>query len=294
MEARGDTMSKLSRVTGPVILLLLVGGGLALAFAPHRPSYAAVEAMRAEQDVQGTRDEHVRQRFFRLYTENPNNPMYIYLWSRCVDEPAKRLELAEQGIRADPTFSWNYNMASRALAQLNRLPEAFDRAAKGAALDPGNLELAEKHRSLKLAIDRKLFDQPKPAPNAYTRYESKENFDKGAVRYQGFFRELIRSPDHSDIRAMERTRLSTAKDSASDEVRGFVVCANPYADSCVHVYVTRDPIVDPGDSKVIWQRPSADVAALKQDQLVAVAGSVVTNGRGENILLADGVTVEPE
>ena len=146
----------LARILGAVLVVLVVGGiGIAL----RRTDYPEVEQLRAEQDRPGTHDEHVRQRFFRLYNEHPNNAMYIYLWGRCVDDPQKRLDSAEQGIHADPRFSWNYNLAAKALAQLNRVPEAYDRALHGAALDPGNMQLTEKRDRLKAILDHKLTDQ---------------------------------------------------------------------------------------------------------------------------------------
>ena len=140
------------------LLSILASGGAALAMVRGADSYSRVDELRAEQDADGTRDEHVRQRFYRLYEEHPRNAMYIYLWARCVDDPAQQLDSAHQGIEADPRFAWNYNMASRALARLNRVPEAYDEAVKGAALDPGNLELTKKTKALKLIIDKKLLD----------------------------------------------------------------------------------------------------------------------------------------
>jgi hypothetical protein len=264
------------RIAGVVLLALVVGGGVALAM--RRPDYSRVEQLRAEQDSEGTHDEHVRQRFFRLYKDHPKNAMYIYLWSRCVDDPAKQLELAEEGMQADPDFSWNYNMAARALARLNRIPDAYDRAVKGSAIDPGNLELADKQRSLKVIIDRKLAEQASPAPN-----------DKGGARYQGLFRAVARSPEPADVQAIERSRLPDYKGPLAEEVRGIVVCANPYADACVRAYVPRD-----ARFKAAWAPPAVDVGAIKEHQLVTVVGTVVTDDKGENIVVADAVTVEPQ
>jgi hypothetical protein len=257
---------------------------------PEKSGYALVEQLRAEQDAQGTRSEHVRQRFFRLYNEHPGDPAYIYLWGRVVDDPQKRLEIAEQGIKADPRFSWNYNLAARALAQLDRVKEAYDDADKGAALDPGNMQLADKKRILKIILDHKLMDQTKIAPNAYASYESKENFEKGAVRYQGLFRSALRGPDRADVEAMAKSRLADVKDAAA-AVRGIVVCQNPYSDKCIRAYVARETISD-AHNKVVWMKPDTNVATLKQEQVVTVAGAVVTNARGDNIVLADAVTVE--
>lgn len=268
------------------IVLALMGVG-ALALWLRRPDYSRVEQLRAEQDAEGTRDEHVRQRFFRLYKGHPHNAMFIYLWARCVDDAAQQLDLAEQGIRADPSFAWSYNMAARALARLNRIPEAYDQAVKGASLDPANIQLADKQRSLRLILDHKLTDQRPPVPSAYSSYEGKESFEKGAVRYQGLFRALIRSPDRADLQAMEKSRLPDYKNPIADAVRGFVVCANPFADACIRAYVPRDARFE-----TVWPHPDADVGAFKEHQLVTVAGSVVSNGKGENILLADAITVE--
>jgi hypothetical protein len=278
---------KLATIAGVVLVAALAAGALALAL--RRPDYAMVERLRAEQDAQGTHAEHVRQRFFRLYSENPRNAMYIYLWARCVDDPQKQLDLASEGIRADPHFSWSYNMASRALARLNRIPEAYDEAVKGAALDPGNMQLANKQKALKLMMDHKLTDQAAPAPNAYSSYESKEAFERGAVRYHGLFRPLAGGFDRADLQAMEKSRLADYKGSVPDAVQGFMVCANPFADACTRTYVPRD-----ARFKTVWMHPSTEVRSLHEHQLIAVAGSVVTNGKGENILLADAVTVEAE
>jgi hypothetical protein len=250
-----------------------------------------VERLRAEQDGPGTRNEHVRQRFFRLYNEHPKDAMYTYLWARCVDDPQKRLDLAEQGIRADPRFSWNYNLASKALAQLNRLPEAYDHALRGAALDPGNMQLSEKRDHLKAILDHKLTEQPKIAPTAYATYD-KESFDKAAVRYKGLFRGPLKAPAGSDVRAIEKTRVPDMKTVPAGQVSGFAVCTNPFADACLRVYAAREAISDAGHAKVVWMAAGTDVAAIKDNQVVAVAGAVVTNDKGENILLADAVTLE--
>ena len=153
-----------------------------------RSDYSRVEQLRAEQDADGTHDEHVRQRFFRLYKAHPQNAMYIYLWARCVNDAAEQLKLAQEGIQADPHFSWNYNMASRALARQNRVPEAYDEANKGAAIDPGNMELSQKQTSLKAILDHKLAEEAPPAPTS----------EKNAARYQGLFRAPIKSPDRSE------------------------------------------------------------------------------------------------
>jgi hypothetical protein len=278
----------LMRIAGGVLVVLIVAGvGVAL----RQPDYSLVEELRAEQDALGTRNEHVKQRFFRLHREHPKNAMYTYLWARCIDEPGKRLELANEGIREDPRFSWNYNLASRALAQLNRVPEAYEDAVKGAALDPGNMQLSDKRQILKLILDQKLTDEGKPTPNAYAGYESKENFEKAAVRYKGLFRGPLRSPDRGDAHAIEKGRLPDYKDGPPDVVRGFLVCTNPFSDTCVRVYTARDPLSDAGKTKVVWMQPGTDVAALKDNQLVTVAGAVVTTGKGESIVLADAVTV---
>jgi hypothetical protein len=271
--ARGSGRGRMTLVVAVVLVAAaLVGAGVAMA---HRGGdYSRVEQLRAEQDADGTHDEHVRQRFFRLYEANPGNAMYIYLWSRCVDDAAKQLELAQQGMKADPSFSWNYNMASRALARLNRLPEAYDQAVKGAALDPGNLELANKLTTQKLIIDHKLAEKPRPV-------------DGVAAKYEGLFRSPVRSPDGADLQAIEKTRLPDSKD-VSEGIRGFVVCANPYADSCIRAYVPRDDRY-----KMAWPHPSTDVGALREHQLLTVTGTMVTNAKGEPILLADVVTVEP-
>jgi hypothetical protein len=266
--------------------------GLALAaaatFLALRPSaYERVEALRLEQDEQGTHNDEVRQRFFRLYKDHPNDAVYVYLWGRCVEDASQQLALAEEGIRADPRFSWNYNLAARDLARLDRVPEAYDMARKGAALDPASMPLADKVEELKLVLDHHLEAQPKPAPTTYTTFDTKENFDRNAVRYEGLFRGLVRSPSSSDLRAIERSRLSDRKGPVSDVVQGFLLCTNHFADACVRVYIPDDSRFEPG-----WQHPTTDVSRLRENRLVKVAGSVVANGRGENILLADAVTVE--
>jgi hypothetical protein len=262
-----------------------VGGGL---YATRRsPDYEKVEELRAQQEEGGTHSERVQQRFFRLYKEHPNDPMYVYLWARCVDDPAKQLELAQEGIRADPRFSWNYNIAARDFARLNKVAEGYDIAVKGADIDPASMPLAEARDVLKLMIDRKLDSQSKPVPTGYTSYDNKENFEKSAVRYKGVFHGLIRSPERSDLDAIEKSRLSAYRGPVSDAVKGFVVCANRYADACIRTYVANDAKFEP-----IWLHPGTDVTVIKENRLVAVAGSVITNGRGENIMLADAVTVE--
>jgi hypothetical protein len=283
----GRRRQRFSMLAGAVVIAGLAGTGLF--FSLRRPDYSRVEQLRAEQDAEGTHNEHVRQRFFRLYKAHPDNAMYTYLWARCVDDAQKQLDLAQQGIHTDPRFSWNYNMAARALARLNRVTEAYDQAAKGAALDPGNMQLADKQKALKLILDHKLEDQPKPAPSTYTTYESKDNFDKGAVRYHGLFRSLIKSPDRSDLQAIEKGRGADYKGPLAEAIQGFVVCANPFADSCVRAYAPRD-----ARFKTAWMHPGTEATALKEHQLVAVAGAVVTNAKGENIMLADAVTVEAE
>ena len=65
------------------------------------------------------------------------------------------------------------------------------------------------------------------------------------------------------------------------------MCANTFADACVHAFVPVD-----GKFGKAWAVTGADVTALKEHQVVTVAGTVVANGRGENVLLADSVTVE--
>ena len=78
----------------------------------------------------------------------------------------------------------------------------------------------------------------------------------------------------------------------ADMVNGFAVCANPFTDACVRVYATREPISDAGHTKIVWMAAGTDVTALKDPQVVTVAGAVITNDKGENILLADSVKVE--
>ena len=106
--------------------------------------------------------------------------------------------------------------------------------------------------------------------------------------YRGLFRAAIKAPDRADLEVIERTRASGYKGHLDEAVNGFVVCANPYSDTCVRVYVPRDDRLKPG-----WEHPSVDVGKLMEHQLVSVTGAVATNAKGENILLADGVTVEP-
>ena len=208
------------------IAVLVVAGGAALAMAMRPSDYSRVEQLRAEQDVDGTHDEHVRQRFFRLYKAHPQNAMYIYLWARCVDDAGEQLKLADEGIHADPRFSWNYNIAARALARQNRLAEAYEQAKKGLALDPGNLELAQKQTSLKTIIDHKLAEESRPAPSG------------GPVRYEGLFRSPIKSPDRSDLQAIEASRLPDNKSPLAEALRGFVVCANPFAGARASVSIS--------------------------------------------------------
>ncbi len=264
---------RIAQIVGVALLVGIAGGGVTLAL--RESDYSRVEQLRAEQDASGgTHSEHVRQRFYRLYKKHPESAMYIYLWARCVEEADKQLELAQEGIRADARFSWNYNIAARALARLGRVAEAYDQAVKGAALDPGNMQLADKQRSLKLILDHKLVDQAKPVVGS-------------PLHYQGLFHGSIRSPDHADLQAIEKARLPDYKGPVSEAVRGFTVCANPFADTCIRAFVPRD-----ARFKATWPHPDADVGALKDLQLVTVAGTVVTGARGEGILLADSLTVE--
>jgi hypothetical protein len=204
--------------------------------------------------------------------------MYAYLWARCVDDPQKQLEVAEEGMRADSGFAWNYNVAAHALSRLNKVSQAYDMAVKGATLDPANMQLSDKREVLKVVLDHKLGEQGRPAPNA----------EKGAVRYRGLFRGLVRSPDRADLRAIERSRVPDHKGPMFEAVRGFTLCANPVGDACLRVFV-------PADARFgsTWPGPTVDVAALKDRQVVAVAGSVVANGSGDDIMIADTVTVEP-
>jgi len=276
---------RLTTFTGATVAAAMLVVGVALAV--RQPDYSRVEQLRAEQDSEGTHDEHVRQRFFRLYKAHPKNAMYIYLWARCVDDAAEQLALATEAVALDPKFSWNYNIAARALARLGRLPEAYDYAVKGAALDPGNMQLAEKRRSLKLMLDHKLADEPALTASAYVSYDSKEHFEKGAVRYRGLFRSTLRSPDPADLQAIPAARLGDAKGPAAEAVRGFVLCSNPFADACVRAYVARDARFG-----AAWPPRGSDVGALREHQLVTVAGSVVTNSKGESFLLADAVSGE--
>jgi hypothetical protein len=253
------------------IALLMVAVGTVLA---QRPSdYERVEALRIEQEEQGTRSDEVRQRFFRLYKEHPKDAVYVYLWARSVDDASQQLALAQEGMRVDPRFSWNYNLAARDLARLDRVPEAYDTAVKGAALDPASMPLAEKVQELKLMMDHHLESQPKLQP--------------GGGRYEGLFHGVIRNPSASDLRAIEKSRLPDHKGPLSDVVQGFLLCKNHFADACVHVYVPDDARFEPA-----WPHPAVDVAGLKESRLLQVTGAVVPDGRGENILLADAVTVE--
>jgi hypothetical protein len=259
----------------PVIGVVVLAALGAAAFLALRPSdYERVEALRIEQDEQGTRSDAVRQRYFRLYKDHPTDAVYVYLWARCVDDASQQLALAQEGMRANPRFSWNYNLAARDLARLNRVPEAYDLAVKGAALDPASIPLAEKVDALKLMVDHHLDAQPKLAPSA------------GAT-YEGLFHGVIHAPSSSDLHAIERSRLQDHKGPVADVVQGFQVCTNHFSDACVHVYVAVDERLEP-----TWKHPGVDVATVKENRLVKVVGSVVANGRGENILLADAVTVE--
>jgi hypothetical protein len=267
-------------------VVVALGAAAGIYAGLRRSPYAQVEEFRAEQDARGTHDEHVRQRFFRLYTEHPKSPMYIYLWARCVDDANQQLDLANQGVALDPAFSWNYNIQARALAHLGRVREAHDSAARGATLDPANLQLADKRTVLKTMLDHDLAGQPKPAPNGYTAYEGKEHLDK-AFRYKGLFRGLVRSPDRPDLQAIERSRVPDHKGPLAEAVRGFTVCANTYADACIRAFV-------PSDDRFgnAWPHNSPDPASLKDNQVVSVAGAVVPNGHGENILVADSLGLD--
>jgi hypothetical protein len=260
-------------IGGVLLLVLLAGGGSELAL--RAPDYSRVEQLRAEQDADGTHDQNVRQRFFRLYKAHPHNAMYIYLWARCVDDAGEQLKLAEEGIRGEPRFSWNYNMAARALGRLGRVAEAYDQAVKGAAIDPGNMQLADKQAALKTILDHKLADEPRPATGA----------DKATAHYEGLFRSLVRSPDRSDLQAIA-ARVPDFKGPLGDAIRGFAVCANPFADSCIRVYVPRDARFNS------WSPAAVDVTGLKEHQLLSVSGPVVVNSKGETLVLADAVTVE--
>jgi hypothetical protein len=271
----------------------LVAGALALGVAAsvtvvalrHRSDYTRVEQLRAEQDAQGTHTEHVRQRFFRLHKEHPRDAMYAYLWARCVEDADQQLALAEEGIRDDPAFSWSYNMAARALARKNRVADALVQADKGATLDPGNMQLVTKQRALKLILDQKLLDQPKPAPNGYVAFEGKEALDRAGARYRGLFRTRIRSLDRGDVGAIAKARLADAKGAVGEGLEAFLVCTNPFADACVRVFVPRDARFKS------WPRPAGDLGSAKEHQLVTLAGAVVPGARGEPIFLADGFTV---
>jgi tetratricopeptide (TPR) repeat protein len=265
--------------------IVLVAGGAAALMESRRPDYSRVEALRAEQDAEGTHDEHVRQRYYRRYKAHPDNAMYIYLWARCVDDAAEQLRLGEEGIKADPKFSWSYNIAARALARLGRVEEARARAAEGARLDPGNMQLKDKLASLTLILDRKLTEEPRPAPSAYVKYD-KAKLDKEGVRYTGLFRDAPRA-DRADLQAIEASRGGDPKSGIGDALRSFSLCANPYADVCTRVFVPRDARF--GDA---WPAPAASMGELHEHQLVTVAGAVVATSKGENILLADSVKVE--
>jgi tetratricopeptide (TPR) repeat protein len=264
--------------------LALVAGGAAAIMESRRPDYSRVEALRAEQDAEGTHDEHVRQRYFRRYKAHPDNAMYIYLWARCVDDAAEQLRLGEEGIKADPKFSWSYNIAARALARLGRVEEARSRAAQGAELDPGNMQLRDKLASLTSMLDQKLADEPRPAPTAYVKYD-KDRLEKEGVRYTGLFRNAPRA-DRADLQAIEASRGGDSKSGMGDALRSFSLCANPYADVCTRVYVPRDARL--GDA---WPAQAPPLGELHENQLVTATGAVVTTSRGENILLADYVNV---
>jgi hypothetical protein len=285
-EARSSGRARMGIFAAAGVIVAL-GAGAGIYAGLHRSSkYAQVEEFRAEQDARGTHDEHVRQRFFRLHKEHPKNPMYIYLWARCVDDANQQLELANRGIHLDPAFSWNYNIQARALANLGRVREAYDAAAKGALVDPANLQLIDKSAVLKTMVDHDLAGQPKPAPNGYTAYEGKEHLDK-AFRYKGLFRGLVRSLDRADLQAVERSRLPDHKGPLVEAVRGFTVCANTYADACIRAYVPTDDRF--GNT---WPRGEKDPSSFRDNQVVAVAGAVIPNGHGENILVADAVGLD--
>lgn len=237
--------------------------------------YAQVEQLRAEQDEGGTHDEHVRQRFYRLYKTHPQSAMYTYLWARCVDDASDQLALAREGMTADPRFSWNYNMAARALARLGKIPEAYEQATKGAAIDPGNMELAEKVAALKVMIDHRLTAEPRLGPSA------------SPVRFTGLLRSRF-SAERVDLQAIEATRKPDPPGPIGEAVHGFAVCSNPYADACLRVYVAKDDRF-----KGAWPAPSVDVGSLKDRRLVTVSGPVVETGAGEAVMVADAITVEP-
>jgi hypothetical protein len=187
--------------------------------------------------------------------------MYIYLWARCEDDPNKQLDLAKQGIAADPRFAWSYNIEARALARLGRIAEALDAANHGESLDPGNYELSRKIATLKVMTSHKLVDQPKLAAGAH-------------VRYHGIVRSVSR-PEHGDLAAIEKNRAPSPK-QAEDALASVVVCTNPFADACARAYVARE-----------------DGRPLKEHDLVAVTGNVVANDDGDAIILAESIAVEP-
>jgi hypothetical protein len=231
LPAGGRARRRASLMVAGAVGLAVVAGGAFLASERKSP-YERVEELRAEQDGRGIHDEHVRQRFFRLYTEHPKDAVYAYLWARIVDD-------------------------------------------------------ADKRDVLKRMIDHQLFDQPRPAPNGYTSFDSKEHMQNAAARYKGLFRGAIRSPERPDLQGIERTRLPDHKGPLAEAVRGFTVCANTYADACLRAYV-------PVDARFgsTWPRGDVDPGALKDNQVVGLAGAVVPNGRGENIMIADALTVE--
>jgi hypothetical protein len=272
-KAPSPWVRRIEVAAGVAVLALIAGVGLFA--ARHRHDYDRVDELREDQDARGgTHNEHVRQRSFRLYREHPGNAMYAYLWARCIDDPEKQLAVAEEGLRADPRFAWNYNVGAHALSRLHRVGQAYDMAVKGAELDPASMQLADKRELLKIVVDRKLADQGRPG-------------QKGMNSYRGLFRGILHSPSRADLGAIEKSKTHDGKGPVSESVRGFSVCANPVADACVRAYVPADATF--GN----WPYPATDVTAIKDRQVVAVAGSFIGAGAGEVILLADSVTVEP-
>jgi hypothetical protein len=121
-----------------VIVVAIAAGAAVVSWSLHRDDYARVDELRTEQDLAGTHDEHVKQRFFRLYKQHPNDAMYIYLWARCEDDPNKQLELAPskasrpiRGSRGATTSSRARSRGSVASARRSMRRSTVSRSTRG-------------------------------------------------------------------------------------------------------------------------------------------------------------------
>jgi hypothetical protein len=136
----------------PTLVVLAAAASVALSGA------ALIVALRA------TRHDPVQRSVLQLDQAHPPDAMGDRLALRAASA-AKRIEPAEKGIRVAPSSSGSYQVAVRAPAPLDRIPEADDQAATGAALDPGDQELAEERPSPWRTPDGKRDDRARSVPN---------------------------------------------------------------------------------------------------------------------------------